>query len=565
MSLSHEIHALKDRMSAQLIHLEAASLGGGASAETLRHIMEASSLLRTVSGLLGSVQELERAWSAQGERSAFDIQLLEGRCADLRRESNAKEEEIRHLRRDVASRDGEVSSLRSQVSSAAGEVDAARAEVYRTTAEAESRVSRVMELKATELDSWKASYQEEMRRFVEGRLEEVRAATVREQEAAAEVAMSRMEGEYRARVGEAQGRLEGLQGEVLALRRELGELEGRAGEAEARGGALAGENARLMHELGEARGEAHAARGAAAAAGEEVARLRALHTLERATHEEMLRVHALQSRHEVEGAQAAVEEEASKHRGDVERLQRSYDSAVRSREEAISDWRARYASAAARAEHAESLVKAIDRQLAPIAAGGSGVSSAAATAAAAAASYPSSSSSYGFGGYGGISTLSATSALARSYASSSLPLSATLAAATMRSPPRVGGGGYHSPSSPSSTSSAAAAAAAASAAATAAAATAATVSSAHHTHHHHGHHHHGHHGHHHGHHSTTTAAAAAPHPSSSPYSPPSSIPIPQRRSPVSFTERAALAARVAAATAAALSSASSVGKTSTSS
>ena len=45
--------------------------------------------------------------------------------------------------------------------------------------------------------------------------------------------------------------------------------------------------------------------------------------LKRATLEEMLRVHALQSRHEVEGAQAAMEDEVGKHRGDVERLQRA--------------------------------------------------------------------------------------------------------------------------------------------------------------------------------------------------------------------------------------------------
>ena len=452
-------------MSAQLIHLEAASLSGGASSEAIRHIMEASSLLRTVMGLLSSVQELERAWSSQAERSTFDFQMLEQRYQDVRRESLAKEEELFKLRREVTNREGEVSSLRAQLSNAAGEADAARAEVFRITQDAESRVSRLLELKATELDSWKASYQEEMRRYVESRMEEVRSSTIREQEAATEAALSRMETEYRGRVAEAQGRLEGLHSEVGGLRRELSELERRAGEAETRGSSLATENSRLSHEISSTRSDLHEARASASSLSEEVSRLRALQALERATHEEMVRVHALQARHEAQGAQAAalgaLDEESQKHKNELDRVQRAYDMAVRSREEAISDWRARYASAAARAEHAESLVKAIDRQLAPVAL----------------------SASYGdIPGAGYIvaaSNLASSSALTRSYAS--LPLSASLAAATMRSPPRL---------SPTHTS------------------TFSHLGSS----------------------ATTTAASSS-----------------TRRSPVSFTERAALAARVAAA------------------
>ena len=408
-------------MSSQLIHLEAASLSGGASSETIRHIMEASSLLRTVMGLLSSVQELERAWSSQAERSSFDYQMLETRYGDVRREILGKEEELFKLRRDVSNLDGEISSLRAQLASATGEADASRAEVFRITQEAENRVSRVLELKSTELDSWKASYQDEMRRYVESRVEDVRSSTVREQEAAMEASLTRMETEYRGRVAEAQGRLEGLHSEVGALRRELGELERRAGEAEARGTSLSTENSRLIHELSSTRSDLHDARVSAASLAEEVSRLRALQALERATHEEMVRVHALQARHEAQGAQAAaldaLDEESQKHKNELDRVQRAYELSVRSREEAITDWRSRYANAAARAEHAESLVKAIDRQLAPVA------------LSASYADLP------GAGYLSAASALASSSSLARSYAT--LPLSASLAAASLRSPPRL--------------------------------------------------------------------------------------------------------------------------------
>ena len=226
--------------------------------------------------------------------------------------------------------------------------------------------------------------------------------------AVADSAMRRIDSEARATIAIALARAEGAASEVALAERVAAAAEARASDAEARtlvyADAAAVADAALCRLDSEARTtlafaharadgaaaealaavrdaanhadvsrvEAVEARAAAASLADELLRARHQLTLERATAEEVSRLFAERVASDAGAAEmtrtAALETEALRHGADIERLRAGFDAAVRAREDSVADWRARYAAAAARAEHAETLVKAIDRQLAPHAA-----------------------------------------------------------------------------------------------------------------------------------------------------------------------------------------------------
>jgi hypothetical protein len=357
MSFASQIQVLRERLAIQLQRMEATlSLGG--TSEGLRHTIEASALLKTVLSLLSSVGELERAWSIAGERSSVDVTVLEARLAEARGE--------------LASRADEVSRLRSALGAAENDADFARAETARAITDGETRATRAAESRAGELDAWKVSYADEMRRFGESRAAEAAAAARVTAEEIADAALRRLDSEARAAVSIAHARADTCASEAAAAARTAAAEEVRAVDAEARASAYADAASRAQADADTARAESADARAAAASLADEVLRARHLLSLERATADEVGRLFAERAAAEQSAAEAlrvsALESEAARHGADIERLRAGFDAAVRAREESVSDWRARYAAAAARAEHAETLVKAIDRQLAPHAA-----------------------------------------------------------------------------------------------------------------------------------------------------------------------------------------------------
>ena len=357
MSFASQIQVLRERLAVQLQRMEATLTLGGSS-EGLRHTIEASALLKTVLSLLSSVGELERAWSIAGERSSVDVTVLEARLVEARGE--------------LALRSDEVSRLRGALGAAENDADFARAETARAITDGETRATRAAESRAGELDAWKVSYADEMRRFGESRAAEAAAAARVAAEEIADAALRRLDSEARAAVSIAHARADSCASEAAAASRMAAAEELRAIDAEARANAYADAASRAQADADTARAESADARAAAASLADEVLRARHLLSLERTTADEVGRLFAERAAAEQSAAEAlrvsALESEAAKHGADIERLRAGFDAAVRAREESVSDWRARYAAAAARAEHAETLVKAIDRQLAPHAA-----------------------------------------------------------------------------------------------------------------------------------------------------------------------------------------------------
>ncbi len=370
----------------------------GGSAETLRHTMEASSLLQTVLSLLGSVGELERAWAVAGERSAADVTVLEARLAEARGEA--------------AARGDEASRLRAALKAAEADADAARGDVARAVADGDIRAARAAEARSGEIDAWKVSYAEEMRRFGEARAAEAAHAARTAAEEVADAALRSLDSEARAALAVSSAHAESAVHEAAANARAAAAAEKRAMDAEARAASFADAAARAEAESDAAKRESSEARNAAASLADELLRTRHLLSLERATSDEVARLNAVSAAAEASAAEAmritTLEAEASKHSSDIESLRSGFDAAIRARDDSVAEWRSRYAAAAARAEQAEALVKAIDRQLAPHAAlaavPGASLSNpsllarswaAASGAAFAAATSPATSSSFG--------------------------------------------------------------------------------------------------------------------------------------------------------------------------
>lgn len=312
-------------------------------------------LSRNIADVAELVSDVERAWRVNTEEIRYAA------------ESNARA--VEDLRGQLAtSRDDfvEVSSSNAKLKAAYADLQRSYSDLLR---ESDDKVIKAVDQKRAELEVWKEQYTKQMREYVQSKLLDTRQSAAKDQQSAVDHALTGLESEYRKRTTAMTAQLQEARAAEQAARRELVETRRRAEVAEARATLLSQELDMLRGRCSEAEGLAGETSDNARQLADEVLRLKSMLDLERRAHEEIVRIQALKHRHELEIAQSAgagvMASAEDAHRMEIDRIQRTFEASTRSREELISSWRTKYASAAQRAETAESLLREIDRQLVP--------------------------------------------------------------------------------------------------------------------------------------------------------------------------------------------------------
>lgn len=312
-------------------------------------IPDSASVIGSIRSLSHSVDSVERSVALLRERAALDKSVLESQITDLKA----------HL---IASQ-SENASLRVQLSKSQEDFIAA-------IRDGDYRISQLKDAKIIEIDSWKEAYATQMRAYVTEKMEENKANLKREFAAANDVAISKLEAEYRQHLDSLNRSLEAaLTSEATHIR--ISEQQ------RSRADTLEAENAKLRLEISDLRASLSQANANAATATEngrtladEVLKLRNLLEAERAAHEDLQDMQARRNKSEIEAEvlnrTLAIRSAADVHSAELFTLKTTLEATIRSLEDSVNEWKNRYNVAISRADHAEAVLRDIDRQLSPV-------------------------------------------------------------------------------------------------------------------------------------------------------------------------------------------------------
>ncbi len=298
-------------------------------------------LVGMVAELMSMVSDVERAWRVNVEQQ-------------------------RHA---ADSAENERDELRVRVQRAEADAKRSKETLAATLREGDERVNVAMATKNAEQEVWKTRYTQQMREYLDLKLSEARASAAKDHAASVEAAIGRIEAEYKARALVNAQALQEARTAELAARREATEARNRAEAAELRVATLTKELVGLRGTLSAAEARAGSAGENARQLAEEVLRLQRALEIERKAHPELLRLSDLRHKTELEAAatikSSAIASREDAHQEEMMRTKQAFDAALKSREDELAAWRAKYAAAAQRAAVAEGLLREIDRQLAP--------------------------------------------------------------------------------------------------------------------------------------------------------------------------------------------------------
>ena len=300
-------------------------------------------------------QDIERSWKITAERMALDT------------ETNKKE--LQDLRNKLQLVTTELNDTRNRCLKAENDLRAFQKEANNVITQAETRVQQALDSKQHEVEHWKEQYTSQMKGYLQEKLQEARNNAVREQSVGIEAAMARLEAEYRVRAENNAKILEATKIENNELKRENFELIRKTQELENRCSILNNELSNIRQTLVISESKYNDSQNNSKQLADEVLRLQKIIDFERKSYAELSKLSETKHKGEVEAilaAQSTAQLTANdNHQTELDQLRLAYEAAVRSREEVINTWRAKYSAVCTRAETAESLLREIDRQLVP--------------------------------------------------------------------------------------------------------------------------------------------------------------------------------------------------------